>query len=237
MTGIIPRVLVVEDEPPIQELLRLTLAPAGFEVDVAGTAEAAIDRLGRVLPELVLIDWMLPGMSGRALARRLRGDARTRALPMIMLTARSDEEDRVAGLETGADDYVTKPFSPRELVARVRAVLRRKAPQHAGEVIELSGVRLDPAAVSVAVGNMPCPVGPTEFKLLRLLMSHPGRVFNRGQLLDLVWGDHRFVEERTVDVSIRRLRAALDGAGGRGEALIETVRGVGYRCAAAGKSA
>jgi two-component system phosphate regulon response regulator PhoB len=167
-------------------------------------------------------------MSGLQMARLLRGDQRTRMLPIIMLTARGDEGDRVSGLETGADDYITKPFSPRELVARLRAVLRRRAPQHSGDVIEIDGIRLDPAAVAVTVDGDICALGPTEFKLLRLLMSHPARVFNRGQLLDLVWGDHRFVEERTVDVSIRRLRAAI---GSKGETLIETVRGVGYRCA------
>jgi two-component system phosphate regulon response regulator PhoB len=235
MSGVIPRVLVVEDEPAIQELLRLTLAPAGFEVEVAASGEMAVEALQRTLPEVILIDWMLPGMSGLQLARQLRSGVRTRVLPLIMLTARGDEGDRVAGLETGADDYITKPFSPRELVARVRAVLRRRAPQHSGEVIEMGGVKLDPGAVSVTVAGDPCSLGPTEFKLLRLLMSHPGRVFNRGQLLDLVWGDHRFVEERTVDVSIRRLRAALDAAGANGESLIETVRGVGYRCS--GKAA
>jgi two-component system phosphate regulon response regulator PhoB len=228
MSGVIPRILVVEDEPAIQELLRLTLAPAGYEVEVAGSAEDGLSAVRRELPEAALIDWMLPGMSGLQMARQLRGDQRTRMLPIIMLTARGDESDRVSGLETGADDYITKPFSPRELVARLRAVLRRRAPQHSGDVIEIDGIRLDPAAVAVTVDGDACALGPTEFKLLRLLMSHPARVFNRGQLLDLVWGDHRFVEERTVDVSIRRLRAAI---GVKGEALIETVRGVGYRCA------
>jgi two-component system phosphate regulon response regulator PhoB len=227
MSGVIPRILVVEDEPAIQELLRLTLAPSGFDVEVAGSAEDGLDAVRRELPEAALIDWMLPGMSGLQMARQLRNDQRTRLLPIIMLTARGDEGDRVSGLETGADDYITKPFSPRELVARLRAVLRRRAPQHSGDVIEIDGVRLDPAAVAVTVDGASCPLGPTEFKLLRLLMSHPARVFNRGQLLDLVWGDHRFVEERTVDVSIRRLRAAI---GDKGETLIETVRGVGYRC-------
>jgi two-component system phosphate regulon response regulator PhoB len=228
MSGVIPRILVVEDEPAIQELLRLTLAPAGYEVEVAGSAEDGLNAVRRALPEAALIDWMLPGMSGLQMARQLRGDQRTRMLPIIMLTARGDESDRVSGLETGADDYITKPFSPRELVARLRAVLRRRAPQHSGDVIEIDGIRLDPAAVAVTVDGDTCALGPTEFKLLRLLMSHPARVFNRGQLLDLVWGDHRFVEERTVDVSIRRLRAAI---GPKGETLIETVRGVGYRCA------
>jgi two-component system phosphate regulon response regulator PhoB len=228
MSGVIPRILVVEDEPAIQELLRITLAPAGFEVEIAGSAEDGLEAVRRELPEAALIDWMLPGVSGLQMARLLRGDQRTRMLPIIMLTARGDEGDRVSGLETGADDYITKPFSPRELVARLRAVLRRRAPQHSGDVIEIDGIRLDPAAVAVTVDGDSCALGPTEFKLLRLLMSHPARVFNRGQLLDLVWGDHRFVEERTVDVSIRRLRAAI---GSKGETLIETVRGVGYRCA------
>jgi len=226
MSGIMTRVLAVEDEAAIQELLKITLATAGFDVEVAGSGEAALRSIKLALPEVVLIDWMLPGMSGLQLARQLRADQRTAALPLIMLTARGGEADRVAGLEIGADDYVTKPFSPRELVARIRAVLRRRAPQHAGDVVALSGIRLDPSAVSVTVDGTECPLRPTEFKLLRLLLSQPGRVFNRGQLLDLVWGDHRYVEERTVDVSIRRLRVAL---GIRGDDLIETVRGTGYR--------
>ncbi len=226
MSGIMTRVLAVEDEAAIQELLKITLATAGFDVEVAGSAEEALRSIKLALPDVVLIDWMLPGMSGLQLARQLRADQRTAELPLIMLTARGGEADRVAGLETGADDYVTKPFSPRELVARIRAVLRRRAPQHAGDVVALSGIRLDPATVSVTVDGAECPLRPTEFKLLRLLLSQPGRVFNRGQLLDLVWGDHRYVEERTVDVSIRRLRVAL---GIRGDDLIETVRGAGYR--------
>jgi len=226
MSGIMTRVLAVEDEAAIQELLKITLATAGFDVEVAGSAEEALRSIKLALPEVVLIDWMLPGMSGLQLARQLRADQRTAALPLIMLTARGGEADRVAGLETGADDYVTKPFSPRELVARIRALLRRRAPQHGGDIVAVSGVRLDPAVISVTVDGAECPLRPTEFKLLRLLLSQPGRVFNRGQLLDLVWGDHRFVEERTVDVSIRRLRVAL---GIRGDDLIETVRGAGYR--------
>ena len=231
MSGIMTRVLVVEDEAAIQELLTVALANAGFDVEVAGSAEEALRSLNQALPEAVLIDWMLPGISGLQLARQLRGGQRTAELPLIMLTARGDEGDRVAGLDTGADDYVTKPFSPRELVARIRAVLRRRMPQHAGNVIELSGVRLDPSALSVTVDGAECQLNPTEYKLLRLLLSQPGRVFNRGQLLDLVWGDHRYVEERTVDVSIRRLRVAM---GPRGGDLIETVRGVGYRFIRAG---
>jgi two-component system phosphate regulon response regulator PhoB len=220
------RVLAVEDESAIQELLRMILATAGFDVDVVGSAEDALQSIRMTLPDAVLIDWMLPGMTGMQLARQLRDDPRSATLPLIMLTARGDESDRVAGLETGADDYITKPFSPRELVARIRAVLRRRAPQHAGDVVAVAGVRLDPALVSVTVDDVPCQLNPTEFKLLRLLLSQPGRVFNRGQLLDLVWGDHRYVEERTVDVAVRRLRVAL---GGRGDDLIETVRGIGYR--------
>jgi two-component system phosphate regulon response regulator PhoB len=169
---------------------------------------------------------MLPGMSGLQLAQQMRSIKRTSELPLIMLTARGNESDRVAGLETGADDYITKPFSPRELVARVRAVLRRRMPQHAGDIVAVSGVCLDPATLSVTIDGEERQINPTEFKLLRLLLSQPGRVFNRGQLLDLVWGDHRYVEERTVDVSIRRLRVALRPSG---DELIETVRGVGYR--------
>jgi len=229
MAGITPRLLVVEDEPAIRELLRAILTPAGFEVTVAESAEDALEALRETLPDALLIDWMLPGLSGFHLLKRLRADARTRHLPLIMLTARGAETDRVSGLEGGADDYITKPFSPRELVARVRAVLRRRAPQYAGDILELAGVRLDPAAVRVTMGERPCLLGPTEFKLLRVLMAHPGRVFSRGQLLDLAWGEDRYVEERTVDVAVRRLRAALIDAGGDGEALIETVRGVGYR--------
>lgn len=220
------RVLAVEDEAALQELLKITLATAGFDIEVVGSAEDALRSIKLALPEVVLIDWMLPGISGLQLARQLRADQRTAALPLIMLTARGDEKDRVAGLETGADDYVTKPFSPRELVARIRAVLRRRMPQHAGDIVTASGIRLDPATLSVTIAGREHPINPTEFKLLRLLLSHPGRVFNRNQLLDLVWGDHRYVEERTVDVSIRRLRVAL---GPLDDDVIETVRGVGYR--------
>jgi len=229
MSGILPRVLAVEDEDAIRELLEITLEAAGFKVDGAADAEDALRLLRAELPDAVLIDWMLPGMSGFALAQKLRGEARTRGLPIIMLTARGEEADRVAGLEAGADDYITKPFSPRELVARVRAVLRRRAPEHAGDVLESAGVRLDPNSVAVSVDGEPKSLGPTEFKLLRLFLAQPGRAFSRGQLLDQVWGDHRFVEERTVDVFIRRLRVAL---GARGEDLVQTVRGVGYRFAA-----
>ena len=221
-------VLVVEDDPAIQELVKFTLEEAGFGVIVAASAEDALARISAILPDVALIDWMLPGMSGLALAQRIRAEARTRPLPIIMLTARAAESDRVAGLEQGADDYLTKPFSPRELVARIRAVLRRRAPEQSDEVLEVGPLRLDPGSHSVTWQNRALEIGPTEFKLLRFLMTQPGRVFTRAQLLDKVWGDHVFIEERTVDVHVRRLRLAL---GVDGEALVETVRGVGYKLA------
>lgn len=219
-------ILVVEDDPAIHELVRFTLEGAGFDVVHAADAEQAIQRVNAVLPDVALIDWMLPGMSGLTLAQRLRGQARTKTLPIIMVTARAAEGDRVAGLEQGADDYITKPFSPRELVARVRALLRRRAPEQSDEVLELSGLRLDPGAHSVIRAGKSIEIGPTEFRVLRFLMAQPDRVFSRAQLLDGVWGDHVFIEERTVDVHIRRLRVAL---GDDAESLVETVRGVGYK--------
>ena len=222
------RVLVIEDDRAIQEVLRYSLVQAGFDVQLVGSAEEGLSVIRQVLPDLMLVDLMLPGMSGTALARQLRMDQRTRDVPMIMVTARAEEADRVSGLELGADDYVSKPFSPRELVARIRAVLRRRAPQHSGEALELNSLRLDPAMHSVTLEGVLLELGPTEFKLLHYLLSHPGRVFSRQQLLNAVWGDHRFVEERTVDVYVRRLRASL---GSDGEELVETVRGVGYKMA------
>jgi two-component system phosphate regulon response regulator PhoB len=174
----------------------------------------------------VLLDWMLPGQSGLALARRLRGDARTREMPLIFLTARADEPDKIAGLEAGADDYITKPFSTKELVARIRSVLRRRKPQHGDSPVEISGLRIDPVAHRVTGNGEILSFGPTEFRLLHYLMTHPNRVYSRTQLLDEVWGDHVFIEERTVDVHIRRLRAGLASTGH--DALIETVRGSGY---------
>lgn len=228
MTSIIPRLLIVEDEVAIGKLLLTVLKPAGFEIEIMHHAEGALEALGRYLPELLLIDWMLPGISGLQLIKKLRSTKRTRDLPIIMLTARSIESYRIIGLDSGADDYITKPFSPRELLARIRAVLRRRAPQYVGDIIELHGVRLDPASVSVTVNEQSCVLSLTEFKLLRILMTASGRVFSRNQLLDLAWGDDHYIEERTVDVAIRRLRAALNEAGGDGDAVIETVRGVGY---------
>ena len=223
-------ILVVEDEPAIQSLLEVNLRRAGHSVQLAADAEAARRLVREALPDLVLLDWMLPGMSGVDFARVLRSEARTRHLPIIMLTARAGERDKIDALELGADDYVTKPFSPGELVARIKAVLRRHAPQATGDAVELGGLRLDPATHRITAGKSEVDLGPTEFRLLHFLMTHPERVHARSQLLDQVWGDHVFVEERTVDVHIRRLRAALEASGH--DALIQTVRGSGYRLSA-----
>jgi len=220
-------ILVVEDEPAIQELIAANLSRAGHTVLRAPDAEAAARIVREALPDLILLDWMLPGMSGIDFARRLRADARTREVPIIMLTARGDERDKVTGLDTGADDYITKPFSPRELVARIKAVLRRRAPQATEDPVDLGGLRLDPATHRVSGGAQAMALGPTEFRLLHFFMTHPERVHSRAQLLDQVWGDHVFVEERTVDVHIRRLRSALEPNGF--DHLIQTVRGAGYR--------
>ena len=224
-------ILVVEDEPAIQELLALNLEHAGHHVLRAHDAEQAGELVRHALPDLIVLDWMLPGQSGASFARRLRQDERTKKVPIIMLTARGEEQDKVTGLDAGADDYVTKPFSPRELRARIKAVLRRRAPELTDEPIEISGLRLDPATHRVSAGGTQLELGPTEFRLLHFLMAHPERVHSRTHLLDQVWGDHVFVEERTVDVHIRRLRKALEPTGH--DRLIETVRGSGYRLAAA----
>jgi two-component system phosphate regulon response regulator PhoB len=224
-------ILVVEDEPAIQSLIEVNLRRAGHGVQLASDAETARHLVQEALPDLVLLDWMLPGMSGVDFARLLRSDARTRMLPIIMLTARAEERDKIEALELGADDYVTKPFSPRELMARIKAVLRRHAPQVTEDVVELGGLRLDPSTHRITAGGADVNLGPTEFRLLHYLMTHPERVHSRTQLLDQVWGDHVFVEERTVDVHIRRLRAALESGGH--DALIQTVRGAGYRISAA----
>jgi two-component system phosphate regulon response regulator PhoB len=227
------RVLVVEDESAIAELVALNLRHSGYDVILAATADEAQAAVDRVLPDLVLLDWMLPGQSGLQLAKRWRSQARTRELPVIMLTARHEEADKISGLDAGADDYLTKPFSPKELLARIRAVLRRKAPEALDAAVDIGGLRLDPSTrrVTRMVDDQPREVriGPTEFRLLHFLMAHPERVHSRAQLLDRVWGDHVFIEERTVDVHIKRLREALlpvDCA-----SLIETVRGAGYRMA------
>ena len=222
-----PTILVVEDEPAIQELVTINLKHAGFLVVRASSAEEGDSAIRAALPDLVILDWMLPGQSGVSLAKKLRADERTRELPIIMLTARVHEEDKILGLEAGADDYVTKPFSPKELVARVRAVLRRRSPHLAGEAIEIGGLSLNPAKHRVTSGSEPVELGPTEFRLLFFFMTHPERVYTRAQLLDDVWGDHVFIEERTVDVHIRRLRAALEPY--NHHERVETVRGTGYR--------
>ncbi|HKQ23248.1 MAG TPA: phosphate regulon transcriptional regulator PhoB [Burkholderiales bacterium] len=220
-------ILVVEDEPAIQELIAYNLKQAGHQPLRADNAEQAMNLVQNALPDLVLLDWMLPGQSGIDFARRLRTDKRTRTVPIIMLTARSDEQDKLTGLDSGADDYITKPFSPRELNARIKAVLRRRAPQMTDDTVQLGGLKLDPASHRISGNGEPVIVGPTEFRLLHFLMTHPERVHSRTQLLDQVWGDHVFVEERTVDVHIRRLRKALEPTGL--DRLVQTVRGTGYR--------
>ena len=224
-------ILVVEDEPAIAELLSVNLGFAGHKVLVAENAEIAQSIVEGQLPDLILLDWMLPGMSGVRYARKLRTDERTKEIPIIMLTARTDEGDKVEGLETGADDYITKPFSPKELMARTKAVMRRRAPQLTNDTVEIGGLRLDPATHrlwgTVDGQAAALDLGPTEFRLLHFFMTHAERVHSRAQLLDQVWGDHVFVEERTVDVHIRRLRKALEPTGH--DRLIETVRGSGYR--------
>ena len=220
-------ILVIEDEPAIQELISAALQHAGHRTTCALSAEEANVLINGPLPDVVLIDWMLPGMSGIQYARKLRGDERTRDLPIILLTARSEEQDKVAGLEAGADDYLTKPFSPRELVARIKAVLRRRAPQITDDRVEVEGLCVDPVTRRVTAKGRSLDLGPTEYRLLHFFMTHAERVFSRPQLLDQVWGDHIFVEERTVDVHIRRLRMALEVTGH--DRLIQTVRGSGYR--------
>ncbi|MBI5331675.1 MAG: phosphate regulon transcriptional regulator PhoB [Betaproteobacteria bacterium] len=223
-------ILVVEDEPGIQEVLKFNLSQHGHEVLQAEDGETALNMLRGALPDLILLDWMLPGLSGMEVARRIRNDPRVKDIPIILLTARAEERDKVQGLESGADDYITKPFSPRELMARIKAVLRRRAPQMTEDMVEVSGLRLDPACHRVYGNDVALDLGPTEFRLLHFFMTHQERVYSRSQLLDNVWGDHVFVEERTVDVHIRRLRSALESTGH--DRLIQTVRGAGYRLSA-----
>ena len=223
------RILVVEDEPAIAELIAINLRHAGFEVTVAADADEAQDAIDRVLPALVVLDWMLPGRSGYALVRQWRAVPRTRALPVIMLTARSEEADKVSGLDAGADDYLTKPFSANELLARIRALLRRQSPDALDAAVEIGALKLDPATRRVTSRGREVKIGATEFKLLHFLMTHPERVHSRTQLLDRVWGDHVFIEERTVDVHIKRLRETLTPVDC--QHMIETVRGAGYRLA------
>ncbi len=220
-------ILVVEDEPTIQELLALNITQAGHHPIRALTVEIAQDLMRETVPDLVLLDWMLPGMSGIDFARRLKSNPLTKNIPIIMLTARGDEYDKVRGLEVGADDYVTKPFSPRELNARIKAVLRRRSPQMTDDPISINGLILDPTTHRVMGNEQNIDLGPTEFRLLHYFMTNAERVHTRSQLLDKVWGDRVFVEDRTVDVHIRRLRNALSSTGH--ESLIQTVRGAGYR--------
>ncbi|MDO9372228.1 MAG: phosphate regulon transcriptional regulator PhoB [Gammaproteobacteria bacterium] len=223
------RILVVEDEAAISEMVGLALARAGYEYDIAHDAEQALALIAQQPPLLIVLDWMLPGLSGIDLARRVKREERTRAIPIIMLTARGEEADKVRGLEVGADDYLTKPFSLSELLARIKAVLRRTAPQATDDVIEVEGLRLDPVSHVVTGHGRALAMGPTEFRLLHFFMSHAGRVYSRNQLLDLVWGSNVYVGERTVDVHIRRLRKVLEQHGH--DTLIQTVRGSGYRFA------
>lgn len=223
-----PAVLVVEDESSIAELITVNLRHSGFRPTWAMDSATAEREIKVAVPDLVLLDWMLPGESGLSFAKRLRTDPRTQAVPIIMLTARGDESDRVAGLDAGADDYIAKPFSTKELLARVRAVLRRRSPQQNGEPITMGTLVLDPETHRVFYDDQPLKLGPTEFKLLHYLMGHAERVHSRAQLLDQVWGDHVYIEERTVDVHIKRLREAMGAAG----AMVETVRGAGYRVTA-----
>lgn len=224
----VPRVLVVEDEPAIAELIAVNLRHNGFQPIWAIDGEAAQREMDAVLPDVILLDWMLPGQSGLSLAKKWRAHARTKPVPILMITARGDEPDKIAGLDAGADDYITKPFSTQELLARIRAVLRRRSPEQTNESVKLNALELDAATYRVSYQGQNLKLGPTEFKLLHFLMKHAERVHSRGQLLDKVWGDHVFIEERTVDVHVKRLREALGAAG----AMVETVRGAGYRMTA-----
>jgi two-component system phosphate regulon response regulator PhoB len=219
-----PTILIVEDEPAIIELVTFTLKEAGWNVAAVQTTADAWNFIQQRLPQLILLDWMLPDQSGLRLLSRIRSDRQFNELPIIMLTAKSMEEDKIAGLDNGADDYVTKPFSPRELTARINALLRRKTPEHSQTLLSAGKIQLDPISCSVSIDNEKIDIGHAEFKLLKFFLAHPERVFSRSQLLDKVWGDHVVIEERTVDVHVLRLRKALKEA----EHLIKTVRSVGY---------
>ena len=224
----LPRVLIVEDESAIAELIAVNLRHNGLSPIWAEDGERAQREIDTVLPDVILLDWMLPGQSGVSLARKWRADPRTKAIPILMLTARTDESDKVSGLDAGADDYITKPFSTQELLARIRAVLRRRAPEQAADSVSVGPLTLDGATYRVSLRGTPLTIGPTDFELLNYLMRHAERVHSRSQLLDKVWGDHVFIEERTVDVHVKRLREALGAAG----VMVETVRGAGYRLTA-----
>jgi two-component system phosphate regulon response regulator PhoB len=221
------KVLIVDDETAIREMIRFSLLSSGFECTEAGDTDEAQNSLKADMPDIILLDWMLPGLSGLEFAQLLKRNPSTRSIPIIMLTARSEESNKVLGLNSGADDYVTKPFSPRELVARILAVLRRVKSDTATNVLEIDNLMLDPNSHRVTVGKQLLSLGPTEFRLLHFLMNHPERVYSRAQLIDLIWGKDVYVEERTVDVHIRRLRKALEPSGH--DRLIQTVRSAGYR--------
>ena len=224
-------ILIVDDEAPIREMIAVALEMAGYDCLEAENAQQAHSIIVDRKPDLILLDWMLPGgTSGIELARRLKREEMTGDIPIIMLTAKGEEDNKIQGLEVGADDYITKPFSPRELVARLKAVLRRAGPADSESPIEIGGLLLDPISHRVTIDGTPAEMGPTEYRLLQFFMTHQERAYSRGQLLDQVWGDHVFVEERTVDVHIRRLRASLEQTGH--DSLIQTVRGSGYRFSA-----
>ncbi|MCL5043431.1 MAG: phosphate regulon transcriptional regulator PhoB [Gammaproteobacteria bacterium] len=219
-------ILIVDDETPIREMIAVALEMAGYECLEADNAQAAHALIVDRKPDLLLLDWMLPGTTGIELARRLKRDEMTSDIPIIMLTAKGEEDNKIQGLEVGADDYITKPFSPRELVARLKAVLRRAGPADSETPIEVDGLLLDPISHRVTIDESPADIGPTEYRLLQFFMTHQERAYTRSQLLDQVWGGNVYVEERTVDVHIRRLRKAL---GDKYEHLVQTVRGTGYR--------
>ncbi|EHR40263.1 phosphate regulon transcriptional regulator PhoB [Alishewanella jeotgali] len=224
------RILVVEDEAPIRDMLCFVLEQNGYQPYTADSFDAALNQLVEPYPDLVLLDWMLPGGSGIQIAKKIKQHEVTRNIPIIMITARGEEEDKVRGLEVGADDYVTKPFSPKELMARIKAVIRRVAPTSLDDVIEVQGLKLDPVSHRVSAADQALDMGPTEFRLLHFFMTHPERVYSREQLLDHVWGTNVYVEDRTVDVHIRRLRKAISPSGH--DRLVQTVRGSGYRFSA-----
>jgi two-component system phosphate regulon response regulator PhoB len=227
----LPRVLVVEDEPSIAELIAVNLRHNGFAPTVVYDGSAAQREVDAVLPDLILLDWMLPGESGASLARQWRKNDRTKSVPIIMLTARSDESDKIQGLDAGADDYITKPFSTQEMLARIRALMRRRAPETIKDSVQVGELILDASTYRVSFQSHELKIGPTEFKLLHYLMKHAERVHSRSTLLDKVWGDHVFIEERTVDVHVKRLRESLGDA----SCMVETVRGAGYRLTVQGK--
>lgn len=224
------KILIVDDESDVREMLAFTLKKQNFETIDAEDSHTALIKLGETLPDLILLDWMLPDISGVDLARRLKSDERYQDIPIIMLTARGEEDDKIRGLDAGADDYITKPFSPRELGARINAVLRRTSATHGKDILKCQGLSLDQSSHRVSANDTDITLGPTEFKLLQFFMSHPDRVFSRSQLLDRIWGSNVYIEERTVDVHIRRLRKALEPS--QFDRMIQTVRGAGYRFSA-----